>query len=246
MDIEEKNMHEYFEQIKGFIATSSLNCSNIQQVNEFHLNQRECFFLFDYGQNEIICKQGFQNVLGYHNDEINTILISNILHPNEAEIVNRVLRAAITYCFEYPKKSSNNFLTIKYRLKKKDGTYINILNQSSIYNVDEENKMRVALVKFTDISFLGNDEQIKWDFKATNLDETAFKELINKVYKDFFTKREIEIIININKDFDNKLIGKNLNISYHTVAQHRKNILRKANCHNASELILFCKEMGII
>ena len=73
-----------------------------------------------------------------------------------------------------------------------------------------------------------------------------FKQQVYKAYQNFFTKREKRIILKIEKGLSNKEIGKKLNISEHTIATHRKNILKKAKCHNSEELILFCKEKGIL
>jgi len=93
---------------------------------------------------------------------------------------------------------------------------------------------------------MDHTDNVNWTFTANNLNEAAFKEQINKAYIDFFTEREIEIIIEIEKGITNKLIGNNLKISEHTVATHRKNILKKSNSHNVEELILFCQGKGII
>ena len=62
----------------------------------------------------------------------------------------------------------------------------------------------------------------------------------------FFTKREVEIIIEIEKGQTNKKIGEKLQISEYTVATHRKHIFKKSNCHNSKELLLFCREKCII
>lgn len=246
MDIEEKDINKYFEQVKEFIKKNSSESKILKQIENINLYQNECFFLLDYSQNKIVYKKGFQNLLGYHNEEITNDFLFNKIHPDEVEIVKRIIKATISYCMEYPNNSSNNFLSIKYRLRKRDGTYINILNNSSIYNVDKKGRMNAALIKFTDISFIGYTKHVNWNFKATELNEIAFKELINKAYEGFFTSREIEIILKINKGFSNKIIGKSLNISVHTVAVHRKNIYRKSNCHNSDELILFCEEKGFL
>lgn len=246
MNTDERNMHKYFESIKDLIKIKSLKYKDFMQIENFHLNENECLFLLDYSRNEIIYKKGFQNVLGYQDDEITNDFIIDNIHPDDANIVSRIIRASVTYCIEYPKNSANNLLDIKHRQRKRDGTYIHVLNHSSVYDLDDEGRVSVALIRFTNISFLDNTKNVNWTFKAKNLNEKAFKEQINKAYKDFFTEREIEVISEINKGLTNKLIGKNLSISEHTVATHRKNIFKKSKCHNPKELMLFCNDKGII
>lgn len=246
MDIEEINMHKYFDQIKEFINNNSLKSKSSDQPDVFHLFQNECIFVLDYTQNKIIYKKGFQNVLGYRDDQISNDLIIGHFHKDDAFMVNRIIRATINYCIENPKNSSNNLLIIKHRLRKKDGSAINIINQSSIYDTDETGRISMALIRFTDITGMDNTEKTTWTFRASNLNEEAFKKTIYKVYEGFFTKRETEIISEIEKGHTNKQIGDQLQISKFTVATHRKHIFKKSNCHSPKELILFCRERSII
>ena len=51
------------------------------------------------------------------------------------------------------------------------------------------------------------------------------------------SNREIQIIALLEKDFSNKQIATELNISVRTVETHRKNILRKTNTNNLLSLI---------
>lgn len=246
MDIEEKNMNRFAQLFKESTGNNSSKIKNSLQFDSFTLFQDECIYVFDFSTNKIIYSKGFQNVLGYKDDIITFDFIFKNIHPDDAEIVSRIIRATAIYCSENPKNSSDNLLSIKYRRRRKDGTYIKILSQSSIYERYDNGGLSKSFSKLTDISFIDNSENVNWTFKANNLNESAFKETINKAYKDFFTKREIEIIIEINEGLTNKLIGKHLKISEHTVATHRKNILKKSNCHDSKELILFCQEKGII
>ena len=246
MNIDEINMHTYFEKLKEIVYSNSLKITSSKQFDVFHIFRNECIFILDYSQNKIIYKKGFYNIMGYPDDEITNDLIINNFHPDDAYMVNRIIKATITYCIEHPKNSSNNLLIIKHRLRKKDGSYINIINQSSIYDADETGRISMALIRFTDITGMDDTDKITWTFKASNLNKEAFKKTIYKVYQEFFTKREVEIIIEIEKGQTNKKIGEKLQISEYTVATHRKHIFKKSNCHNSKELLLFCREKCII
>ena len=246
MDIEEQNMHTYFEQLKEVFNCNSLKITSSKHLDIFHIFQNECIFVLDYTQNKIIYKKGFYKVLGYSDKEITSDFVINNFHPDDAYMVNRIIRATITYCIEHPKNSANNLLIIKHRLRKRDGSYINVINQSSIYGTDERGRISMALIRFTDITGMDNVKKITWTFKASNLNKEAFNKTVYKVYQGFFTKRETELIIEIEKGLINKEIALKLGISEYTVATHRKSIFKKSNCHNTKELILFCRERSII
>lgn len=51
------------------------------------------------------------------------------------------------------------------------------------------------------------------------------------------TKRELSILTLVAKGYNTKEIGAELNISYHTVESHRKNLISKYNVKSMSELI---------
>ncbi|MEM7297859.1 MAG: response regulator transcription factor [Bacteroidota bacterium] len=65
-----------------------------------------------------------------------------------------------------------------------------------------------------------------------------------KKYK--LSEREIEIIQTLADGLSSSQIAEKLFISEHTVKTHRKNILRKLNLHNSSELIQYALNNGII
>ena len=215
-------------------------------VKNIQLSDNECIYLFDLSQNKILYKKGFTECLGYDEGIISFDFLFKNMHPNDAELVQRITRTAILYSLDHPDDSINNQLFITYRHKTNEDKYIKILNQISIFDVDKKGAIKTLLVRLLDISFLDHTNNVNWDFKACELDKEAFKENIYKHDLDFFTPRELELIHEIVKGYTNKEIGVHLKISEHTVATHRKNILRKSNCHNFIELEVFCKGKGIL
>ncbi|HEX3007389.1 MAG TPA: response regulator transcription factor [Bacteroidales bacterium] len=60
------------------------------------------------------------------------------------------------------------------------------------------------------------------------------------------TQTEKEIVKLIVEGFSTKAIAEHKNISFHTVSTHRKNIFRKINVKNASELFHYALKAGLI
>ena len=88
-------------------------------------------------------------------------------------------------------------------------------------------------------------DKVEWDINY-NINPIDFKKSVFKEFQNFFTNREIEVIKLIAKNYPTRKIAEKLFISEHTVYSHRKNILKKSNCHNASELIMFCNKIGVL
>ncbi|TVQ83918.1 MAG: DNA-binding response regulator [Bacteroidetes bacterium] len=66
------------------------------------------------------------------------------------------------------------------------------------------------------------------------------------IRRSSLTKREVEILMLIIKEFSNKKIAEKLFISERTVETHRKNIFAKTNTNSAISLLKHCIKEGII
>ena len=67
-----------------------------------------------------------------------------------------------------------------------------------------------------------------------------------KVSLDGLTSREQEVLSLLAEGRSNDEIGDALNISKHTVARHRENLMRKLELHSRSELVKYAIRKGLI
>jgi len=63
---------------------------------------------------------------------------------------------------------------------------------------------------------------------------------------DGLTTREQEVLSLLAEGLSNDEIGASLNISKHTVARHRENLMRKLELHSRSELVKYAIRKGLI
>ena len=115
-----------------------------------------------------------------------------------------------------------------------------------MYETDQNGHMISSLIKVSDLSFIEDGEVVRYKFVAENLDQEAFKNKIYHSSKDLFTDRELDIIKEIANGKSSQEIAEGLEISKHTVATHRKKIMKKSDCHSAEELLKFCRRNGVI
>jgi two-component system response regulator NreC len=67
-----------------------------------------------------------------------------------------------------------------------------------------------------------------------------------KVSLDGLTTREQEVLSLLAEGLSNDEIGETLQISKHTVARHRENLMRKLELHSRSELVKYAIRKGLI
>ncbi|PCJ63965.1 MAG: hypothetical protein COA58_15155 [Bacteroidetes bacterium] len=60
------------------------------------------------------------------------------------------------------------------------------------------------------------------------------------------TRRELDVLSNLEKGHSNQEIAEILFISPHTVDNHRTNLLKKTSSRNTAELISFCYKNGVL
>lgn len=216
------------------------------RFDNYPLHKKECIVVIDIIKEKVLYAKGFSNILGFDDVEITKEFFEKNLHPDDVDKVFRIGKAALMYCVKSQTDCSDFLLLINYRRKKKDGSYIKVLSHTSAYEIDKMGMITKLFVNFTDISFMDKSNVIEWRFEVSNLNMEMFRKKIYKAYKDFFTKREKQMIKFINNGLPNKEIAKILFISHHTVKTHRKKIFKKANCHNKEQLLVFCNDNGII
>jgi len=247
MEVKEKTINEFgrkvSKKLKNKILTHKKDYGILDCIPL--IKGKQCMYIIDWTSYKMTYIRGLEYMLGYETDEFDIDMAFTYIHPEDVKIVSRIVKGTLKNALKIGFEGDNNYALVTYRVKKKDGSYINILRQSSPWELDDNGYFLSSLSIITDISFI-NSDKVKWDVYANGLDNVKFKKNIYKEFIDFFTERELEIIRCISRHCTNTEIANELFISLHTVKTHRKNIFKKANCHNRRELIDFCKKNGIL
>lgn len=239
----EKIILESAQKIKNYIPETKdyLNLTN------FPLNQNQCLYVVNWQNSTVPIQIQVNKILGYQSNEFDLNTILNLPHPDDKEIVLRVSKGVIEHALSFSTiKRENSSHTISFRFLKKDGTYIKLLRQSSIFEYAKNGTMISNISLLTDISFMDKSNKVNWEVNTTELNFEEFKKNIYKEFVNFFTNRELEIIQLIFKNLTTAQIAEKLFISTDTVSTHRKNINKKSNCSNSQELVQFCQNIGVL
>lgn len=134
--------------------------------------------------------------------------------------------------------------TWNYRIRNAEGNHVNIVQNTTPLQFDEENKPIIGLAHYTVLH-----GAIEMDICASakylnekNEYETLFYQNVsNSNILDAISNRERDIVRLLILKKTSKEIGNSLNISKHTVDTHRRNILKKLNLSSTLELISYFK-----
>ena len=241
-----RTIEQFIDEIAKHYPPHTKVDGNLNDLEKIRFNANECLFVWDTRLGEMVFSKGFENLLGFSDDEINLERFVALFHPDDQEYVYRLGQAATLHSIEKPELNSDFCLYVSHRIKKSDGEYIKIMAQSSAHSIDQEGLISRFLVKLSDISFIDMTDAVQYKFLANGLDTELFHDLVFDKNKGIFTPRELEIIKEIQKGMSNVQIADNFRISKFTVETHRKKIMKKSDAHSAEELLLFCRRNGVI
>ena len=241
---EKSDILKYCQRVARELNDCRRKC-DYSDLEKFPLQKSQCLYILNWTIPAITYTKGIKECLGYNAEDFDLEKALSYIHPDDRDSANRITKATVDHVTKHH-NDSNAYLNVTYRFLKKDGTYIKILRQSGLYLGDKDGKMLANFSLLTDISFMNHGNMVDWEIEASALNAEAFRRNIYAAFQDLFTKREKQIIHEINRGIGNREISEQMIISEHTVKTHRKNIMRKANCQSREQLIEFCIKNGIL
>lgn len=206
----------------------------------FDINTRE----FDFVSPHI------EKILGYDPSLFNIASFLEIIHPDDQLYFLTFENYAIDFFSTLPVEKLMKYkVRYDYRAKTKSGNYANILHQSIAIEHDDRGFVTRILCVETDISYLKKESKpllsiIGMDGEPSYIDIDV--ENFGMESNDVLTRREKQVLLLLIEGKLSKEIASFLNISKQTVDNHRKNMLRKNNVANTSELVAKAIRQGFV
>lgn len=231
------SLSDFFEKISNDVNKVEATNIDVDRFKNIPILNTQCVYIYDFPRNKItFCRNA--HILGFSDQEF-TIEDALNYHPDDRRIINAVTESSIKFGLGKNDILHGCCLQLTFRLKKKDGGYLQVLKQTTIFQLDEKSRMSTNVTILSDISFINTPGHINWSFKLKNLNSDSFENAICEEVRNIFTKKELEIIPLIIKGETSQSISNQLFISKHTVDTHRRNIKRKSGCDNIYELMSF-------
>lgn len=200
------------------------------------------YYVFNFSESrfDLVSPQS-ENLLGYKPTELTPQLYMDLIHPDDRSWFLAFESNATDFFTQMPADKLMKYkMRYDFRLRRKDGTYIRILHQSTIIEHDNLGGVIRTIGVDTDItdlkseglpvlSYIGTDGEPSYhnvDIKNTLIES-----------RETLSPREKQVLILLIEGKLSKEISEILNISKQTVDTHRKNMLRRNSLNNTGELI---------
>lgn len=195
-----------------------------------------------------------KSILGYDTKEVQEAgpsFFFNITHPDDlSELMGTTFKKILEYYNSTDREDRKNIrCTYDYRVKRADGKYIRLLQQTCVVEIDEDGYPLADIGIVSDITPYKKDPTIslflnKYDHQAGFI--TVNPEKDKQVKKDRISGRELEILKLLMQGYSSKKIADELSISVNTVRNHRQNLLEKTQTKNIAELVSFAMSNSLI
>jgi len=216
--------------------------------------------LIDYTQRRHVALSGeAKSLIGYDPEEViesGLGFVIDIFQKDDFKIYDQIIFPQVAkFLRETPHEEHSSYIfSYSYRMKKPDGKWMNLFQQGS-YITDARTKLPlygIALVN--DITPLKKDTSMIFSIdKKQKGGNSLFYDsnIMTKYYfpepeKSMLSLREREILGRLADGFSSKQIAHKMHLSENTIANHRKNMLKKTNTKNIAELVKVAFQKGII
>lgn len=185
-----------------------------------------------------------KKIIGYDSLEIGKMKLSDFLmlvHPEDIEEVER--------CFAFINASEPYDpllyrFEIHYRLRHKEGHYINVTDEKLAMKGKTDKYIYINLIrdvtlkaKFHDVK-MNVYQQVRGEYKKTQT-------YIPRASKSDFTPRQRDIVNLIDRGFTNQEIAQEMSVSINTVKNHKSLLFRKVRVKSTIELLSITRSLHI-
>jgi len=172
-------------------------------------------------------------------------------HPDDkALLCDKIFPDILKFMEQIPADERPDYrLSFNHRYIRKDGTTSQFLQEGTLLIPDDESPPVLNLRVFTEIGDFKTDETMILSIFRYSADQ-GYQKVCTKVYSNNdnsqLSQREIEIIKLCLDGLSSKMIADRLNLSIHTVKNHKRNCMEKTLTHNIGELIHFCMRSHLL
>ncbi len=186
---------------------------------------------------EFCCPQ-IETVLGYTPEEISSDILHGKIHPADRSFYEKYMQITANFFSVLPPEKKLKYkVRCDFRMMHIQGHNVRVVKQTIITRRQLHQTDLQIFEIYTDITHLKTTGDMTLSFIGMEGEPSLHNvHLTNLPDLAQLTKRENEILNLISQDQTSGEIAKTLNISKHTVNNHRKNILRKTGSRDIKGL----------
>lgn len=205
----------------------------------------EAVYIYSFAQNRMIYASGWEEILGYRDDEITMLRIMSITTPDYIQFSNELNDKALKFIQSKTVDLEKYSFTIELKKIHQNGTHIPLISRVGVLRA-ESGKM-VEIIGRSQVN-----RSIKFGkvmrYAAYGPDKSQFEEELNKLLFENFaiSSKEKEALALVAKGFSFKEIAGSFNVSQSAIEKRIIPLYKRFKVRSLSHLISFAYENHIL
>jgi DNA-binding CsgD family transcriptional regulator len=206
---------------------------------------QEAVYIYSFKENRMIYADGWEEILGYKDDEITMLTIVGITSPEYAPFSNELNDKALKFIMSKTEELEKYSFTIELKKIHKNGTPIPLISKVGVFGT--EHGTLTAIMGRSQINrsiVLGNVMR----YEAYGPEKSEFEEELNKQLFNYYaiSRKEKEALELAAKGFSFKEIANHFNVTQSAIEKRIIPMYKRFNVKSLTHLISFAYDNHIL
>jgi DNA-binding CsgD family transcriptional regulator len=205
----------------------------------------EAVYIYSFKQNRMIYASGWEDVLGYKDDEINMLAIVNMSAPEFAHFSHELNDKALKFIHHKTKDLEKYSFTIELKKIHKNGTQVPISARVGVFSSDN-GKIESIIGRFQVNRSLIFGKVMR--YAAYGPEKEKFEEELNKILFSYLaiSNKEKEALELVAKGYSFKEIAHALKVSHSEIEKRIIPLYKRFNVKSLTHLVSFAYDNYIL
>jgi DNA-binding CsgD family transcriptional regulator len=233
---------------KSFITATSADL-NSEEARHFKMSiprfPDEAVYIYSFKENRMIYADGWEEILGYKNDEINMLTIVSITSPEYAPFSNELNDKALMFIQSKTQRLEEYSFTIELKKIHKNGTAVPLISKVGVFS-SEQGRV-TAIMGRSQVNYsikLGKVMR----YAAYGPDKSEFEEELNKQLFHHYaiSKKEKEALTLISTGYSFKEVANYFHVSQSAIEKRIIPLYKRFEVKSLNHLISFAYDNHIL
>lgn len=205
----------------------------------------EAIYIYSFKLNKMVYASGWEEVVGYKDDEINMLAIVNMSAPEFAPFSHDLNDKALKFIHNKTKDLEKYSFTIELKKIHKNGTLVPIVARVGVYS-SENGKVTAIIGRFQVNRNLIFGKVMR--YAAFGPEKEKFEEELNKILFSHLaiSDKEKEALALVAKGYSFKEIAHELNVSHSAIEKRIIPLYKRFNVKSLTHLVSFSYDNSIL
>ena len=224
----------------------NLNCTEALYFKQkIAKNPEEAIYIYSFSENRMIYADGWEEVLGYKDEEINMILLMNLTSPLYAEFSNELYDKALLFLLDKTEDLEQYSINIEIKKMHKKGNEIPLIVNVGVFKA-EDGKIKEIIGRYLINRKVTYGKVMQYAFYGP--DKSEFEAILNKqlVYYSAISKKEKEALSLVAKGYSFKEIASLLKVSQSAIEKRILPMYKRFDVKSLTHLVSFAYDNNIL